>query len=105
MSNIIPTAYTVTDPGNGERRRYGGEDWLRDISRAERMWSELVESYPHLTKAIVPDHFVQEYCQRIDSASWSGGYGPGEGAAVEIMLNLLEVAAGRGDLNFIDGKV
>ena len=105
MSTIEPTAYTVRDPGNGEKRRYGGEHWLLEISSAERVWSDLVDSYPHLTKAIVPDHFVQEYCRRCDSAAWSGSYGPGDGAPVEIMLKLLEMAAGRGDLNFINGKV
>ena len=105
MSAIIPTAYTVRDPGNGKERRYEGDHWLLTISRAEQMWSALVESYPALTSAIVPDHFVQEYCRCCDSASWSGSYGPGDGAPAEIMLKLLETAAGRGDLNFIDGKV
>lgn len=105
MSAITPTAYTVKDPGNGRKRRYGGKDWKDDISRAEQLWSNLIEEYPHLTKVIVPDHFVQEYCRLCDAASWSGSYGPGGGAPAEIMLKLLEVAAGRGDLNFIDGKV
>jgi len=105
MSTIEPTAYTVRDPGNGRKRRYGGKDWQGDIARAERMWYTLVEAYPMLTRSIVPDHFIQEYCQRCDSATWSGSYGPGDDAPAEIMLKLLETAAGRGDLNFIDGKV
>ena len=105
MSAIEPTAYTVKDPGNGKNRRYGGEHWLLEIARAERMWHTLIEAYPMLTRSIVPDHFIQEYCQRCDSATWSGGWGPGDDASTEILLKLLETAAGRGDLNFIDGKV
>lgn len=104
MSTIIPTAYTVTDPGNGEKRRYGGDDWSRTISRAEQMWSVLMEAYPSLTKAIVPDHFIQEYCRCCDAASWSGSYGPKDCAPVEIMLKLLEVAAKQGHTNFLNGK-
>lgn len=96
MSAIETTAYTVRDPGNGERRRYGGEHWLLEISRAERVWSDLVESYPHLTKAIVPDHFVQEYCTVATSPM---------AAPVEIMLMLLEKAAEQGHTNFLNGKV
>jgi hypothetical protein len=105
MSAITPTAYTVKDPGNGKQRRYEGDHWILTISRAEQTWGVLVEAYPSLTKAIVPDHFVQEYCRCCDAASWSGSYGPGDGAPAEIMLKLLDVATGRGDLNFIDGKV
>jgi hypothetical protein len=105
MSTIEPTAYTVKDPGNGRKRRYGGKDWKEDITRAERKWHALVEVYPMLTRSIVPDHFIQEYCQRCDAASWSGSYGPGDEAPVEIMLKLLEVAAAHGDLNFVNGKM
>lgn len=104
MSTIVPTAYTVRNPGNGKPCRYEGDDWVRTISRAEQMWSVLVESYPSLTKAIVPDHFVQEYCQRCDAASWSGSYGPGDGAPAEIMLKLLERSAMQGHTNFLNGQ-
>ena len=102
--NFTPTAYTVRDPGNGKERRYEGDHWLLTISRAEQALRELVESYPTLTTAIVPDHFVQEYCRRCDSASWSGSYGPGDGAPAEIMLKLLERSAKQGHTNFLDGK-
>ena len=105
MSTIVPTAYTVRDPGNGKSRRYEGDDCKYSIDRSAQAWNVLVESYPFLTKSIVPDHFVQEYCQRCDAARWSGSWGPGDSASVEIMLNLLEVAACRGDLNFVNGKV
>ena len=104
-ADFTPTAYTVRNPGNGKPCRYEGDDWSRTISRAEQMWSVLMEAYPSLTKAIVPDHFIQEYCRCCDAASWSGSYGPGDGAPVEIILKLLEGAACRGDLNFINGKV
>lgn len=104
MSTIVPTAYTVKDPGNGKPRRYEGDDYKHSVDRSVRMWNAIVESYPHLTNAIVPDHFVQEYCRRCDSASWSGSYGPGDEVPAEIILMLLEIAAGRGDLNFLNGN-
>ena len=104
MSVIIPTAYTVKDPGNGKERRYEGDNWKYRIEEAKRMWEVLVDSYPSLTLAVVPDHFVQEYCRRCDSASWSGSYGPGDGAPAEIMLKLLERSAKQGHTNCLDGK-
>jgi hypothetical protein len=102
--NFTTTAYTVRDPGNGKPRRYEGEGCKHNIKRAEEMWTKIAEAYPTLTRAIVPDHFVQEYCQRCDSASWSGAYGPSESAPAEIMLKLLERSAMQGHANFLNGK-
>lgn len=104
MNTIEPTAYTVKDPGNGKPRRYKGNDLNGVVDSAKQVWEKLVSAYPALTSAVVPDHFIQEYCQRWDSALWSGGY-PGDEMPASVMLKLLEVAAGRGDLNFISGKV
>lgn len=103
-ADFAPTAYTVKDPGNGKPRRYKGRDLNGVVDNAREAWEKIASAYPTLTVAVVPDHFVQEYCQRWDSASWSGGY-PSDKMPAVVMLELLEVAAGRGDLNFVNGKV
>ena len=80
MSTIdfTPTAYTVSDPGNGKERRYESDHWAYDISRAKVRFEDLEGEYPTLAALIVPDHFVQEYCRGCDSASWSGSSFNGE---------------------------
>ena len=74
MSTIdfTPTAYTVKSPGNGQERRYEGDHWLFDISRAKSSFEVFSLDYPALAALIVPDHFVQEYCRGCDNAAWSG---------------------------------
>lgn len=79
MSNIdfTPTAYTVRSPGNGQARRYEGDEWKYAIVGAKRELDRLVETYPNLARFVVPDHFVQEYCRVYDSNLYSGGRGFG----------------------------
>ena len=94
MSNIdfSPTAFTVKDPGNGKDRRYEAVTHPRSVADAAREFSRLAEEYPVLVKLVVPDHFIQLYCQTQDNNSWSGDYGVSTGEARMIFLNLLEAA-------------
>ena len=84
------TAYTVKSPGDGKSIRYEGEDWNMDIRDAKRIFAKVSEDYPTLTSRIVPDHFVQEFCRSMDSASWSGGRGGSTEEVFRILLRLTE---------------
>jgi hypothetical protein len=79
MSNIdfTPTAYTVKSPGNGQPRRYEGDDWKNAVANAKVELAQLTNEYPNLARFVVPDHFVQEYCRDYDSNLYSGGRGFG----------------------------
>jgi hypothetical protein len=79
MSNIdfTPTAYTVKSPGNGQLRRYEGDDWKNAVANAKVELAQLTNEYPNLARFVVPDHFVQEYCRDYDSNLYSGGRGFG----------------------------
>ena len=95
MSNIdfTPTAFTVSDPGNGKERRYEEGTHPRSVADAQRVFTQFAEHYPTLAGQVVPDHFVQLFCQAQDSASWSGSYGVSFERQQFILLTLLESAA------------
>lgn len=75
--DFTPTAYTVKSPGNGQPRRYEGDDWKWAIEGAKKELTRLSEAYPNLAQLVVPDHFVQEYCRDYDRNLYSGGRGFG----------------------------
>jgi hypothetical protein len=75
--DFTPTAYTVKSPGNGQPRRYEGDDWKWAIDGAKKELTRLSEAYPNLARFVVPDHFVQEYCREYDRNLYSGGRGFG----------------------------
>ena len=95
MSNIdfTPTAFTVKDPGNGKERRYEASHHPQMVADAQRVFTLFADSYPTLAGQVVPDHFVQLFCQAQDSASWSGSYGVSFERQQFILLTLLESAA------------
>ena len=97
--DFSPTAFTVKDPGNGKDRRYEAVTHPRSVADAAREFSRLAEEYPALVKLVVPDHFIQIYCQTQDNNSWSGGYGVSADQARMIFLNLLETAATQNRFN------
>jgi hypothetical protein len=101
MSNInfAPTAYTVTDPGNGKERRYEATHYPQRVADAQRVFTQFADYYPTLAAGVVPDHFVQLFCQAQDAASWSGSYGVSFERQQFILLTLLEEAAKQNRFN------
>lgn len=95
MSNIdfSPTAYTVTDPGNNKDRRYDAVHYPQRVADAQRVFTQFADYYPTLAATVVPDHFVQLFCQAQDAASWSGTYSVSFERQQFILLSLLEDAA------------
>ena len=95
MSNIdfTPTAFTVSDPGNGKERRYEAVHYPQRVADAQRVFTQFEDNYPTLAATVVPDHFIQLFCQAQDSASWSGSYGVSFERQQFILLTLLETAA------------
>ena len=101
MSNIdfTPTAFTVKDPGNGQERRYETGTHPRMVADAQRVFAQFTDHYPTLAAGVVPDHFVQLFCQAQDSASWSGSYGVSFERQQFILLTLLEEATKQNRFN------
>jgi hypothetical protein len=101
MSTIdfAPTAFTVSDPGNGKERRYEATHYPQRVADAQRVFTQFADSYPTLVATVVPDHFVQLFCQAQDSASWSGSYGVSFERQQAIFLTLLETAAKQNRFN------
>lgn len=95
MSNIdfTPTAFTVRDPGNGKDRRYEAAEHPRMVADAQRVFTQFADMYPILASQVVPDHFIQLFCQSQDAASWSGSYGVSFERQQFLLLGLLEDAA------------
>lgn len=91
--DFSPTAFTVKDPGNGKERRYDAATSPRMVTDAARVFTQFADMYPALAAQVVPDHFIQLYCQSQDNASWSGGYGVTYERQQFILLGLLETAA------------
>lgn len=79
MSTIdfSPTDYTVKSPGSGRIMRYESSMYPQMVGAAEREYTQLADEFPNLSRFVVPDHFVQEYCRAYDSNLYSGmgGYG------------------------------
>ena len=48
MSNIdfTPTAFTVSDPGNGKERRYEEGTHPRSVADAQRVYTQFADHYP-----------------------------------------------------------
>ena len=90
--DFSPTAFTVKDPGNGKERRYEAVTHPRMVGDAARVFTQFAEHYPNLAALVVPDHFIQLFCQAQDNASWSGGYGISFERQQFILLTLLEGA-------------
>jgi hypothetical protein len=89
MSTIdfSPTAYTVKSPGSGKIMRYESGMYPQMVGAAEREYIQLADEFPNLSRFVVPDHFVQEYCRAYDSNLYSGGGGYGmQGIAHFLML-------------------
>lgn len=89
MSTIdfSPTAYTVKSPGSGKIMRYESGMYPQMVGEAEREYIQLADEFPNLSRFVVPDHFVQEYCRAYDSNLYSGGGGYGvRGIAHFLML-------------------
>ena len=101
MTNIdfTPTAFTVKDPGNGQQRRYEAALHPQAVADAARVFTQFADLYPSLAALVVPDHFVQLYCQAKDSASWSGSYGVSYERQQGIFLSLVEEAVRRNRLS------
>jgi len=93
--NFTPTAFTVSDPGNGKERRYEATHYPQRVADAQRVFTQFADYYPTLAGTVVPDHFVQLFCRAQDNASWSGGYGVSYETQQGIFLNLAEEAANR----------
>ena len=90
--DFTPTAFTVKDPGNGKERRYEATLHPQAVADAARVFTHFAGLYPGLTALVVPDHFVQLYCQAKDNASWSGSYGVSYERQQGIFLSLVETA-------------
>lgn len=100
MSTIdfSPTAYTVKSPGSGKIMRYESGMYPQMVGAAEREYMQLADEFPNLSRFVVPDHFVQEYCRAYDSNLYSGGGGYGiQGIAHFLML----AERGAGQAQFI----
>ena len=91
--NFTPTAYTVKDPGNGKERRYEATHYPQRVADAQRVFTQFADYYPTLAGTVVPDHFIQLFCQEQDASSWSGIYGVSFERQQFILLTLLEEAA------------
>ena len=90
--DFSPTAFTVKDPGNGKERRYEAALHPQAVADGARVFTHFAGLYPSLAALVVPDHFVQLYCQAKDSASWSGSYGVSYERQQGIFLSLVETA-------------
>ena len=101
MSTIdfAPTAFTVKDPGNDKDRRYEAVHYPQRVADAQRVFTQFAEYYPTLAATVVPDHFIQLFCQAQDNASWSGDYGVSFERQQFILLTLLEDAAKQNRFN------
>ena len=89
MSTIdfSPTAYTVKSPGRGKTTRYESSMYPHLVGEASREYTRLADEFPNLSRFVVPDHFVQEYCRAYDSNLYSGGGSYGmQGIAHFLML-------------------
>jgi hypothetical protein len=89
MSTIdfSPTAYTVKSPGSGKTTRYESSMYPHLVGEASREYTRLADEFPNLSRFVVPDHFVQEYCRAYDSNLYSGGGSYGmQGIAHFLML-------------------
>jgi hypothetical protein len=90
--DFSPTAFTVKDPGNGKERRYEATLHPQMVASAARAFTLLAADWPALGRLVVPDHFIQLFCQAEDAASWSGSFGVSIDRQREIFLDLLETA-------------
>ena len=97
--DFSPTAFTVKDPGNGKDRRYEAVTHPRSVADGARVFTQFAEKYPSLAALVVPDHFIQLFCQAQDSASWSGGYGVSYERQQGIFLSLVETAVTQNRFN------
>ena len=89
MSTIdfSPTSYTVKSPGSGKTTRYETSMYPHLVGEASREYTRLADEFPNLSRFVVPDHFVQEYCRAYDSNLYSGGGSYGmQGIAHFLML-------------------
>jgi hypothetical protein len=80
------TPYMVTDPGNGELRRYNVS------AHTVRAWRDIVSKWPSIATSDLMDPFEQEVERANDGYSWSGGY-MRDGDVLEILLDLAEKKA------------
>ena len=90
--DFSPTAFTVKSPGNGQERRYEATTHPTMTAEAQRAFTLIAADWPALARTVVPDHFVQLFCQAEDAASWSGSFGVSIERQREIFLDLLETA-------------
>jgi hypothetical protein len=95
--DFTPTAYTVTNPGNGQQVRYDTSLWPGVVAAAQEEFYAWSKAFPSLAQFIVPDYFVQEFCRAYDS-SLHGGYG-GRVNADGIFLKLAEAGARQARFN------
>ena len=85
--DFSPTAYTVKSPGSGKTTRYETSMYPHLVGEASREYTRLADEFPNLSRFVVPDHFVQEYCRAYDSNLYSGGGSYGmQGIAHFLML-------------------
>lgn len=80
------SSYMVTDPGNGELRRY-------DVSsHTAQAWRFVASKWPSIATSDLMDPFEQEVERATDGYSWSGG-SMREDDILEILLDLAEKKA------------
>lgn len=71
------TDYTVKSPGDGQPTRYTEEAYPYAVKDAKRHFTDLSAEFPNLSRFVVPDHYIQEYCREYDCGLWSGSRGYG----------------------------